>query len=221
MLLNVMDDASCGNFTTGAVMRQGPLTIAISTSGCAPALAVRLRQQLAHTFGPEYALFLTGSGPCKPLAAQYPDFSERRARWYALVDSRSSPGSSRAVSIWPVSVWQKSLPTIGEMPADAPQRRASQARPGEGLLIFFDHFIMDGWQAAQIHGNSPQVCLGKVLIAVVNDHAHQSLDIIAVGFEACLQKPDNIGHAHVPMPVASSGVMLGANSPSGPSAEPA
>ena len=88
VLLNVEDDTSHSNFTTGAVMRQGALTIAISTSGCAPALAVRLRQQLERTFGPEYALFLDWLRALRaPLAAQYPNFSERRARWYALVDS--------------------------------------------------------------------------------------------------------------------------------------
>lgn len=88
VLLNVEDDAPHSNFTTGAVMRQGALTIAISTSGCAPALAVRLRQQLESTFGPEYGLFLDWLRAVRePLAAQYPDFSERRARWYALVDS--------------------------------------------------------------------------------------------------------------------------------------
>jgi siroheme synthase-like protein len=88
VLLNVEDDASHSHFTTGAIMRQGALTIAISTSGCAPALAVRLRQQLERTFGPEYALFLDWLRAVRaPLAAQYPNFSERRARWYALVDS--------------------------------------------------------------------------------------------------------------------------------------
>jgi len=88
VLLNVEDDASHSNFTTGAVMRQGALTIAISTSGCAPALAVRLRQQFESTFGPEYALFLDWLRAVRaPLAARYPNFSERRARWYALVDS--------------------------------------------------------------------------------------------------------------------------------------
>jgi len=88
VLLNVEDDASHSNFSAGAVMRQGALTIAISTSGCAPALAVRLRQQLESTFGPEYALFLDWLRAVRaPLAARYPNFSERRARWYALVDS--------------------------------------------------------------------------------------------------------------------------------------
>ncbi len=88
VLLNVVDDTSHSNFTAGAVVRQGALTIAISTSGCAPALAVRLRQQLERTFGPEYALFLDWLRAVRaPLAARYPNFSERRARWYALVDS--------------------------------------------------------------------------------------------------------------------------------------
>jgi len=88
VLLNVADDISHSNFITGAVMRQGALTIAISTSGCAPALAVRLRQQLQQTFGPEYATFLDWlSALREPLATRYPDFAERRARWYALIDS--------------------------------------------------------------------------------------------------------------------------------------
>ena len=87
-LLNVVDDTSHSDFIAGAVMRQGALTIAISTSGCAPALAVRLRQQFEHTFGPEYATFLDWLQALRePLARQYPDFTERRACWYALVDS--------------------------------------------------------------------------------------------------------------------------------------
>jgi precorrin-2 dehydrogenase / sirohydrochlorin ferrochelatase len=88
VLLNVTDDTSRSDFTAGAIMRQGALTIAISTSGCAPALAVRLRQQFERTFGPEYATFLDWLRALRePLTRQYPDFTERRARWYALVDS--------------------------------------------------------------------------------------------------------------------------------------
>ena len=88
VLLNVTDDTSRSDFTAGAIMRQGALTIAISTSGCAPALAVRLRQQFERTFGPEYATFLDWLRTLRePLTRQYPDFTERRARWYALVDS--------------------------------------------------------------------------------------------------------------------------------------
>ena len=87
-LVNVMDEVAHCNFVAGAVVRQGPLTLAISTSGAAPALSVRLRQRFEREFGPEYATFLRWLGDLREaLAARYPDFQTRRERWYALVDS--------------------------------------------------------------------------------------------------------------------------------------
>ena len=87
-LLNVVDQPQLSHFVAGAVMRQGALTIATSTGGGAPALAVRLRQRFEQEFGPEYAAFLELMQTLRaPLAARYPDFQERRARWYALIDS--------------------------------------------------------------------------------------------------------------------------------------
>ena len=71
----------------GSVVRRGALVIAISTSGHAPALSVRLREELEQRLGPEYALFLDLMGALRlPMATHYPDFAERKARWYALVD---------------------------------------------------------------------------------------------------------------------------------------
>ncbi len=91
-LINVMDDPIHCNFIAGSIVRQGALTVALSTGGCAPALAVRLRQRLAREFGPEYAAFLhMMEGLREPLAARYPDLQERRERWYALVDSDIIP----------------------------------------------------------------------------------------------------------------------------------
>lgn len=87
-LINIMDDIPHCTFAAGSVVRQGALTIAISTSGRAPALAVRLRQQFEQQFGPEYALFLEWLGHLRgPMAQKYPHFAERRGRWYDLVDS--------------------------------------------------------------------------------------------------------------------------------------
>ena len=87
-LINVVDDVPHCNFIAGAVARQGPLTIAISTSGCAPALAVRLRERFERELGPEYAVLLELLARLRePLAERYPDFEERRERWYALIDS--------------------------------------------------------------------------------------------------------------------------------------
>ncbi len=88
VLLNTMDDVPHCTFVAGSVMRRGPLAVSISTSGCAPVLAVRLRQHLEQTIGPEYETFLELSAALRqPLAARYPDFNERRRRWYTLIDS--------------------------------------------------------------------------------------------------------------------------------------
>lgn len=88
VLINAMDDVPHCNFVAGSVVRRGPLVISISTSGAAPAFSVRLRQRMEDTFGPEYAEFLEIMQALRaPMAEHYPDFDERRDRWYAIVDS--------------------------------------------------------------------------------------------------------------------------------------
>lgn len=87
-LVNVMDDVAHCNFVAGSVVRQGQLTLSISTSGAAPALAVRMRQKWEKELGPEYATFLDWMQQLRaPMSQQYPTFGERRQRWYELVDS--------------------------------------------------------------------------------------------------------------------------------------
>ena len=88
ILVNVMDDVGHCNFVAGSVIRQGPLVMTISTSGAAPALAVRLRQRFEQEFSEEYAIFLEWMQVLRPhMAATYPSFQERKKRYYALVDS--------------------------------------------------------------------------------------------------------------------------------------
>lgn len=88
IFVNAVDDPPHCRFLAGAVHRQGDLIIAISTSGKAPALAVRLRDQLAATFGPEYAEFLRLAGDVRQEVAQtVPDAAARRALWYRIADS--------------------------------------------------------------------------------------------------------------------------------------
>lgn len=87
-LVNVMDDVAHCNFVAGSVVRRGKLVLAISTSGAAPALSVRLRQRMEAEFGLHYARFLDWMQVLRePMAAHYPSFSERRALWYEIVDS--------------------------------------------------------------------------------------------------------------------------------------
>ena len=88
VLLNVTDDVPNSNFVAGAVMRRGALAVAVSTSGCSPALAARIRQQLEETFGPEYADFLDLLADLRqPVAARHPGFEARKAVWGQLLSS--------------------------------------------------------------------------------------------------------------------------------------
>jgi len=87
-LVNVMDDVKHCNFVAGSVVRRGPLTMAISTNGCAPALAVRLRERLESELGPEYGEFLEWMALLRePIFRRHSDFERRRRLWYQLVDS--------------------------------------------------------------------------------------------------------------------------------------
>lgn len=86
--LNVVDDPKRCSFIAPAVVRRGDLTVAISTAGRAPALAVRLKETFARRLGPEYARFLEIAGALRrPLTQRVPELARRRELWYRLVDS--------------------------------------------------------------------------------------------------------------------------------------
>jgi len=53
-LLCRADDAEAGDFTTAAVLRRGPLAVAVSSGGASPALAARARDAAAGAIGQEY-----------------------------------------------------------------------------------------------------------------------------------------------------------------------
>jgi len=61
-LCNAVDDIKHCNCYASAVVRRGPLQIAISTSGQSPALAQRLRKELEERFGAEFALWVKRLG---------------------------------------------------------------------------------------------------------------------------------------------------------------
>jgi len=57
-LVNVVDTPSLCNFIVPSVVRQGPLTIAASTSGVSPALSKSIRKELEKLYGSEFAKYL-------------------------------------------------------------------------------------------------------------------------------------------------------------------
>ena len=65
ILCNVVHDGANCNFYYPAVVRRGPLQIAISTAGHSGALAQRLREELEAQFGPEWATWLRWLGEAR------------------------------------------------------------------------------------------------------------------------------------------------------------
>lgn len=67
-LINVLGNPALSSFIVPSNVQRGPLQIAISTGGAAPAVAKQLRQQLQEQFGPEWATYVTLLGEIRALA---------------------------------------------------------------------------------------------------------------------------------------------------------
>jgi len=88
VLLNVVDQPALCDFIMPAVLRQGSLTVAITTDGKSPALASRLKAQLAAELGPAYSEFLDLLGALRPFVKKSGlDRCQRAALFARLVRS--------------------------------------------------------------------------------------------------------------------------------------
>src|SRR5207247_922328 len=96
ILCCAVDDPGRSNFILPAVLRRGDLVVTVSTSGTAPAFAARLRDYVGEILGEQYGAVLPLLGSLRDeLKARYPEFGERRAAWYRLLDSEILPALRR------------------------------------------------------------------------------------------------------------------------------
>lgn len=103
-LLNTVEIAE-SDFLLPAVHRQGRLSIAVSTSGTFPALAVRLRDTLAQEFGEAYATWLEWLALLRHVVLVHvPDYTRRHPIWMALA---ASPAFARLESGDPEGAWNE------------------------------------------------------------------------------------------------------------------
>jgi precorrin-2 dehydrogenase len=58
ILLNVVDNPSLCNFIVPSILRQGPLTIAVSTGGVSPAMARTVKKKLGGLYGTDFSKYL-------------------------------------------------------------------------------------------------------------------------------------------------------------------
>jgi len=92
MLCNVVDVPPLCNFILPAIVRSGPIAIAISTAGASPALAKRMKREIADLFGAEYAdLAVILNGARGWAKSTLPTFSARRDFFEAIVNGDPDP----------------------------------------------------------------------------------------------------------------------------------
>ena len=92
MLVNVVDVPPLCNFILPAIVRTGPLAIAISTAGASPALAKRIKRQVAEEFGVEYARLAVLLNEVRGWAKRtLPTYQDRKAFFEEIVNGRPDP----------------------------------------------------------------------------------------------------------------------------------
>ena len=92
MLVNVVDVPPLCNFILPAIVRTGPLAIAISTAGASPALAKRMKREIAESFGEPYAQLAVLLNEARGWAkATLPTYQDRKAFFESIVNGDPDP----------------------------------------------------------------------------------------------------------------------------------
>src|SRR6202048_4431903 len=92
MLVNVVDVPPLCNFILPAVVRTGPLAIAISTAGASPALAKRIRAEIAAQFGEPYARLAVLLNDVRGWAkGTLPTYQDRKSFFESIVNGEPDP----------------------------------------------------------------------------------------------------------------------------------
>jgi precorrin-2 dehydrogenase / sirohydrochlorin ferrochelatase len=92
MLVNVVDVPPLCNFILPAIVRTGPLAIAISTAGASPALAKRMKREVSELFGQEYAQLAVLLNDARGWAkGTLPTYQDRKAFFEGIVNGNPDP----------------------------------------------------------------------------------------------------------------------------------
>ena len=92
MLVNIVDVPPLCNFILPAIVRTGPLAIAISTAGASPALAKRMKREVAELFGEEYARLAIMLNDARGWAkGTLPTYQDRKAFFESIVNGEPDP----------------------------------------------------------------------------------------------------------------------------------
>jgi precorrin-2 dehydrogenase len=92
MLVNVVDVPPLCNFILPAIVRTGPLAVAISTAGASPALAKRMKREIGDMFGEPYATLAILLNEARGWAkATLPTYQDRKQFFESIVNGDPDP----------------------------------------------------------------------------------------------------------------------------------
>ncbi len=92
MLVNVVDVPPLCNFILPAIVRTGPIAIAISTAGASPALAKRMKREIEAAFGPAYAQLAELLSEVRGWAkGTLPTYQDRKRFFESIVEGEPDP----------------------------------------------------------------------------------------------------------------------------------
>jgi precorrin-2 dehydrogenase / sirohydrochlorin ferrochelatase len=92
MLVNIVDVPPLCNFILPAIVRNGPLAIAISTAGASPALAKRMKREIEGQFGEPYARLAVLLNEARGWAkGTLPTYQDRKEFFEGIVNGDPDP----------------------------------------------------------------------------------------------------------------------------------
>jgi precorrin-2 dehydrogenase/sirohydrochlorin ferrochelatase len=92
MLVNIVDVPPLCNFILPAIVRTGPLAIAISTAGASPALAKRIKSEIAEAYGEPYAQLAVLLNEARGWAkGTLPTYQDRKDFFEGIVNGSPDP----------------------------------------------------------------------------------------------------------------------------------
>jgi siroheme synthase-like protein len=92
MLVNVVDVPPLCNFILPAIVRTGPLAVAISTAGASPALAKRMKREISELFGEPYADLAVLLNDARGWAkGTLPTYQDRKEFFESIVNGDPDP----------------------------------------------------------------------------------------------------------------------------------
>ena len=128
MLVNVVDVPPLCTFILPAIVRTGPLAVAISTAGASPALAKRMKREISERYGEPYAQLAVMLNDARGWAKQtLPTYQERKEFFEGIVNGDPDPVQLLRADDTPGGSGEEAVRELIAQAQDAHARAVSRA----------------------------------------------------------------------------------------------